>query len=262
MLLVQRRIEGEDSIVVPPGEVLAISSQIRTEGLSGPYRKQLVFDTDAKDSRYSKVVLTVQADVQPILEATPSQLHFGSMKPGEEGRRTFVVRSMFSDLAEKTQGVETADGHLKARIIDRKPGVVTCEVVVDKESPSGFFASDVVVRLGYENHPRLVVPVSGRRVGDLAVTPSAVILNDLSRRTFRVIVRSRSKIPFRVKSLETPAAVKPLSWDSAGARESHVLEFTVDPERLTASNFAIGVATDREGEGIVNISVIVPGVGE
>ena len=74
---------------IAPGKSEKIEIAFDSAGLQGKVVKRVLVKTN--DSTHEKMLLTVQAAVQPIANLTPGRVNFGSLKPGGKYETTVIL---------------------------------------------------------------------------------------------------------------------------------------------------------------------------
>ena len=96
-----------EGMIVPVGELLSVPYSIPAHG-AGTRQGQLVITTDASDEQLQKIVLTLRAEIQPIVWASPTQVMFGSVMEGQSATQEVRVESILP-------GLRAPDGELDPR---------------------------------------------------------------------------------------------------------------------------------------------------
>ncbi len=257
MLLVQQQD------VIAPGGYSEVQVEIPTDGVEGVIDKRFLVRTDANEKSLHDIELHVRGEIRTFIIAIPSQLHFGIIPGLQSGHRPLYLRSSFVDLADKLIGVESDNPFVSFSILDRKPGLLSCQVSVSPLAPAGDFTAQLTFRFNFTEHPEYKVFVRGRCLGgDLTVAPTRFVLRKSSdANEFLALVRieSRSRKPFHLH-FPKPDSSMELSWkktDKRGVAYDVTLRVKDAKESILVPKI-VDLETDQRDQPIVKIPVVLP----
>ncbi len=121
---------------------------------------RLVLTTDAKAESFKEIVLTLRAEIQAKLWATPAQLQFGTVREGERTEeQTLCIESLVPGLLERFREVTTSRGHVSVELESKTPSALTFRVAFSSDAPVGEVFDLVTLVFDDGNYPQLNVQV-------------------------------------------------------------------------------------------------------
>ena len=195
--------------------------------------------------------LTLQGRIPHDLRVSPDRLRFThprerpfsrmihvSGPPGLTIHATSSARGLF---VLRARGPETADdGRTVWRV----------EIALKPAARVGDLEDELQIHTNHPQRPLLTIPVKGRVVGDLAVTPSAAFFGFLrvgqpAQQEF--VIHSRYGSPFAVKSVKSSNAT--VQTSAPAMRQGQwVVSVAVDTSAVGVVKGSVTVFTDLRGE--------------
>lgn len=175
------------SLRVARGESVTIAMRVLVQGSLGTSARYKVSFRSNDPSRPAYGIEAVVAKVNGGAQANPTSLAFGSLLPGSEARRVVDIY----DDAVKGRSIGKAVSGSPDRVAVRVLNDVTpptqptnqklgkwigrIEVVALTETPARI-QTDIELHLAGEPRPPTLIPVSGRVLGPVEISPSILLL--------------------------------------------------------------------------------------
>lgn len=211
-----------------PGAEGEIKVQYNPAGRQGKEKKAVTIETD--DAELPKFSVYVLAEVIPRIGIEPRALWLGEFKRGVgSDPKTVTVTTMVKDFEIKTAG--STDARFEFKQLSHEPAVVdgeegtkdVYEVRFKGDPEVCILQSQAVLETNDAKMPKLQIPLVGRVVGELRLSPDMINLRlEKPGETFTqpIQVGSRSNKPFKI-----------LSTHVTGREDMHmqILEEGLDP---------------------------------
>ncbi len=204
-----------------PGESAEITGEFNTIGRLGKQSKTItVLSNDPKEP---SVTLRFVADVKQWIRVEPQFLTFGDVGIGETVTRPITINNQTGSPL-RIKGIKSESPLVTARVISpvsetAKGGAAESLPVADEKTPIQIEATlaagselvnlhgKLLIETDSPVRPVVEIAFYGRVVGDLLVVPQSVAFGRLDPGILPssrfLTIRSRSKTPFEIKSVET-----------------------------------------------------------
>jgi len=223
------------TIKLQPGEKGFLPFQLSLGPARGHFEKHITIRTN--DPENPIVTLTIEGEIKRVIDADPNQVNLDNFVVGS--RTNFVVKIKRTDgeplIISKVEPSARFIRITIAPVEYAKDRIRMIVEVTGEGSPRRF---NEIIRLfatGTTNQPVVSVPVFGRMVGDVYVTPEAVIWGIADRqnwpnpkrgnqRTHQVSVINTRTQPLEVRNLTTD--IKGLALELTTAEPGKRFEIT------------------------------------
>jgi hypothetical protein len=197
---------------IPPGAAGVVTAEVHTEAFRGPIAKDVTVLTN--DPANPSIVLTLRADVRPLVDAAPGYVHFvhvqGAAAPTSKqtvwsgDQAELAVLAVESPLPAITVAFRpAADGE---RSPDGRGRQWVLTATLDSEAPPGPLSGDLVVRTNHPQQPTLLLPLAGYVRPRLMVSPPVADFGSFppsEPRRGSVILTNYAEAPLRVLGVES-----------------------------------------------------------
>jgi hypothetical protein len=216
------------------GEIIA---QFNTRAFIGTKTAEITVVIDRPN--YAEIKLTVGGKIRSDIVVEPGEVRFGEVDLG--GTKTVDLKMSYAGRKDwKISDIRGDSDFLEVRLDPaRRNGAMTDYVMhikLKENAPVGEIVDELVVVTNDDRNDQFTLPVSGRIIPPISITPSYVSLGDVSNGKStqqRLIVRAKN--PFSITGIECEDArfefTKP-----EGNRPVHVIPFTFKGELLDASD--------------------------
>jgi len=159
------------SKVIPPGASGEIKVTFSSKNFQGEVKRSVyVFSNDPQNSKYT---LNIKAYVRAFLEAKPKYIDFGNFKKGESVSKSLVVKNLtnepitIKDIRSDLKEIKIAN--FEKEINPNEETVIN--LTLNLSQPPGNFFGNIEITSAEHPDEKLIVPASGRIIGDITVTP-------------------------------------------------------------------------------------------
>jgi len=215
--------------IEPNGEAI-ISVQFQAKGVPGPMNHLVQFLSN--DVAHASVRLQLTAEVQPLVQAVPTQVYFGTVAPGAEVEKQIRLISP-RGIPFSISQIEGSSSRLD---IEFKAGVESVAHSITVTWRAGreteFIQEKLLVRTSSAAESRLVILVGGEVKGLLNVTPRMALLGS---------VAPESEIPLRLRLSHPTADVQSGRVNAVGS--------------ISLAGFE---ATAEQGEKLLEVRILIP----
>lgn len=237
-----------------------------TSTLAGKVSFTAYIETDVSKMRLIKI--KTQANVTSLLTVTPAAVDFGENPWGSQSPSVLVQLSQATPTTPRIITVSTDHPGVKATLTEPPSNLarkhpITLRVELGDDCAAGNIRAKVIVRLDDTRQPTISIPVSGKVLGPVEVTPEAVDFGTVSRRrklpgkqTLR-LARRPGAPTFRVSRLEaTPNGflAATLTEDVPGDTYTISLKLLRIPPWPTLEG-KLSLRTDAPGQATITIPV-------
>ena len=243
-----------EGTIVPAGGVLEIPYIVPGYG-SGPRSGRLVITTDATEESLREIVLTLRADVQAQIWATPAQLLFGTVREGEAAEQELRIDSVVTGLLENFRDATTSRGNVAVELKQKTSEALIFRVAFSSDVPIGAVFDTINLNFDDVVHPQFIVQVRGQKGARFAVIPKVITLSQFASektQTRRVRVMSVPHGEFRIRRIESAPGI---TVEAAPAEPRHAVDLTVTFVKPLQESREHLIVFHTEPEGKVTMSV-------
>jgi hypothetical protein len=237
--------DDKSVVQIKPGQSEPIELTWNTRKTDGPYRKAAKIGTN--DPAKPEVVLTVEGNVRPAVATFPSDPAINFQAVGNEKPHTYQVALFSGDRPDLKLTRMVSSNPALIGLESRPMTKEECETfkvpaghsvtVTLKPTPNlGPFAEEILLETDHPLRREIKVTVLGRVEGPIVMTPSRVLLHDVSSRSggaedLTIWVRGQGQTKFTVarkpKGLEV--AIAPVAGPEKGKNASYRMTVKVLP---------------------------------
>ncbi len=246
---------------IRPGGETAIRVRFSLKGRTGRQAQKVTVISD--DPFNPRLDLTLTGEALSAITVNPERLFWGNIHKDEPHEQVVAIKfhrdlpvsvksAVIQDPMFSVETKVVSDGESYEVVIktapDPAPGPFDCALRVETDARSA---------------PDIVVPMSGRVVGDVYAVPHEIILDsrsvDLASRF--IIVRSARNLPFKVLEVESPDESIEVS-----VRQSGASRYMVDLKKVAArpglDGAVVRIITDCETDPEILVPIRVMDFGE
>jgi hypothetical protein len=241
-----------------PGERGSVVAVLNTVGFTGSKSATItvVFDRPY----YAEMQLSVRGYIRSDVVLEPAEINFGEVRQGEPMERQILL-SYAGRNDWQIKDVKVPDPHIRANITEQKRGNGLVQYQLSVELTPGLPIGDLIDQLVLTTDDRnlssVLVPIRGRILSDLTVSPASVSFGALQasdRITKRLIVKGDEE--FQILSAASNDSRIRFTIDSEKIAKLHFIEMHFDaaggePGRVDA---AIKIETDLKGGRSVELT--------
>jgi hypothetical protein len=238
------------------GETGSIVSVFNTLHFLGQRRATITVTIDRP--QYAEVQLQITGYVRQDVVLSPSVVDFGTVSEDQGEERKVALQ--YAGRSDWTITDFRCPDYLEceASPADRTGGRVKYDLTVKlkKNAPQGYLSDQLVLVTNDSRHPEVQLTVEGRIATSLSVSPSSLVLGDLSpgqEVTKQIVVRGQR--PFRIVSIDCPhAGFRFTPSDEAKTLHLVPVAFTAGPsaEKVIED---IQIKTDLDGDAEATVKV-------
>jgi hypothetical protein len=166
-------VAGVKPDTLKPGESGELSFTLNLGNVRGITAKHITVPSNDPDN--ASVQLTIKADVKPTYDFNPLQISFGDVRPGAATNLTVDVKRVDGQKLVITK-VETGDEQISAKFepVEGTEDAARIFVEAKIEGAPRRFGGQIRVYGENESKPAFSIPLFGRLVGDISLTPEAL----------------------------------------------------------------------------------------
>jgi hypothetical protein len=192
-----------------PGEEGSLEVDFHPKGKQGQSQTSVTIQTN--DPERPQVVLTIRADVRPIVSVDPPLVQFADVRKGES--RVVDVRVVGRTQDFAVQQVVVTDPSITAKVMETTPTDFRGEKLrgtlvrfsISPNAKAGNIFASATITTNDAREPNIAVQIMGRINGDLEISPPVVSLGLIEpgaefARTFRVT--NKAKQHFKILKAE------------------------------------------------------------
>lgn len=250
-----------DEMKVRPGGETTLRVRFSLRGRKGPQNQKVtVVSNDRSHPHYD---LVMAGEALTALTVSPDQLFWGNIHKDDVSEQ--VVSVMFhrnTPIAIRKAVITDPMFSLETRVVSEGESyefiIKTLPVPV-----SGPFSCALRVETDSRTAPEIVVPMSGRVVGDIYAVPHEIILDSrYAEPTSRfIIVRSSRNLPFEVLKVESPTVSITVSVRRSSASR-HTVDLRNIAPRQDLDGANVRIVTDCETVPEILVPIRVLDLGE
>ncbi len=194
-----------DNLEAPPGGIVQIHVRLSLKGLTGRVRKRLIVESN--DPLKPLFTLTLTGTAVPGVELRPERISLGAVTIDSNDiigvdinfRTNRPIHILYADVTSP---------FFSARIEKPLPGFqhrVSVRAIPPLQP--GLIQTALVILTDHPEFPRLEVPIIGRAVASLYVTPEEIVFEPSSEKleyARLLVVRSLSGSSFEITDVQTP----------------------------------------------------------
>lgn len=188
---------------VQPGKETVLRARFPLKGLSGPQRKRIVLLSN--DPVRPRMTLLLTGEAIAELDIRPRQLFWGNLREDAAVEKTVNVR-FHDDQDFHVVGVEASSPLFAAEVssnAEAPSGRVKVRTV--PPLPRGIFRGSLKILTDHPRFNTLVIPMSGRVIGELYTIPDEIVLAPAKQPVSRALmVYSSQKQKFSVLQVKPP----------------------------------------------------------
>lgn len=155
---------------IPPGGEAYVEVTFDSKNFVGKVTKTVMVDTN--DPSEPTHTLTLEADIVEELVAKPPRLALGQIKQ-KEGLNSKVEIKSPTGLNFEVYGAQSSSRALGVTSVEKQAdGTYAISLEVKKDSPTGRFGGDLVVRTSSQRQPVISIPFIGEVVSDVSAYPA------------------------------------------------------------------------------------------
>jgi hypothetical protein len=178
----------------------AIVAKLNTRSFMG-YKSAAIIVTIDKPY-YAEVQLNVRSRIRSDVVFNPGVVDFGSIDQGEKSERKIYV-SYAGRYDWRIEDVRSANRHFEVELTEtrRSGGYINYEMLVrlKDDAPAGYISDQLTLVTSDTGSRTIPLPVEGRVVSSLSVSPAALSLGTVSPgETVKKQLVLRAKTPFKV----------------------------------------------------------------
>ncbi len=246
-----------EGMIVPAGELLSVPYSIPAHG-SGERTGQLVITTDASDELLQKIVLTLRAEIQPLVWASPTQVMFGTVMEGESAEQEVRVESILPGLLDSYREVATSRSLVHVELLSQSSEALVFQVVLAPDAPVGAVQDFIHICFDNNDHPQLNVKIEAQKNGPISAAPRVLIVPAFAAEethTRRMRITSIKPGKFTIKRVECAASV---TVDPYPAEPQAAFDLTIRFARPTRGESlnTIVFHTDPPGQVLVPVRYV------
>jgi hypothetical protein len=175
---------------IPPGGSGIIKVGYNTQGRPGNATKTVTVNTN--DPSQPSLTLTFTVNVTREVDYQPSSAYFYAVRKGQTrsvtihvlGRPGTTLKVLGAEARHKKVGVvlspltQSEDPAKPSPSRDRRGAAL--EVTVPPDLPYGAFTDEIVVKTSHPKKPEIIIPVSGKVVGRVQLSPDDLVFPNLT----------------------------------------------------------------------------------
>jgi hypothetical protein len=225
----------------------AIVATLNTRSFVGQRNSTLTVVIDRP--YYAEVHLTISGYIYSDVDFQPGVAALGDVAQGSAAEQ--VVMVTYRGYANwQIADVRSANTHLEVELGDpiRQPGVISYRMLVrlKPDAPAGVIQDQLTLITNDQRMPAVVLPVEGRVVPPLAVSPSPLLIGNLA--AGQSIVKQlvvTGKQPFKILSIAADCEAVQVAAPGDVTKKVHVIPVKiVAPEKAGEFRATISIETD------------------
>jgi len=174
----------------------------------------------------AEVQLRVQGNIRDDVVFKPGSVDFGSSDQGQDLSRMISIHH-HNNSDWKITDVRSAHKHVRVRL-QRLAGVTgskfNMQVTLSGDTPPGYIQDQLTLVTNDPVNPTLTIPMEGRVVSALTVSPSLLSLGVLKpEQTVKARLVVRGKKPFRIKGIQCQDDCFQFEKAPAAAKKIHLI---------------------------------------
>lgn len=250
-----------------PGESGVLKVEFKPQGKNGPQLQRVTIRSN--DPAEPEVVVSITAEVEPVVMIEPKILQFGELKKGEGKSAIVRVIGRTEDFAA-TFGTVSSDDALQLEVLDSKPVEMNgktlrqteVKITLKPNAPVGHLQHSASIRTNDTRMPAVTVTIMGEIVGDLEAGPARLALGVLQAEgpiKSELKVTSRAGVPFKISEI-TSQAINDigLKFDVKPVDPAKPTAYTIEvtgtaPEKAVPIRGEVVIKTDVAGEEMIRI---------
>lgn len=180
---------------------------------------------------YAEVYLTISGYIHADVDFQPGVVSFGDVDQGVAAEQEIAV-SYHGRTNWQILDVRSANTHLEVELAEprRQPGLVSYRMLVrlKEDAPAGLLQDQLTLVTSDPRMPTVSLPVEGRVVPPLTLSPSPLLLGNLAagQEVTRQVVLT-GKQPFRVLDVTSDWAALRVRLPGEVAKKVHILPVSV-----------------------------------
>lgn len=232
----------------------AIVATLNTRSFVGQRNSTLTVVIDKP--YYAEVQLTIAGNIHSDVDFQPGVAALGDVAQGRSVEQPVTVTYRgYSNW--QISDVRCANTNLEVELGDpiRQPGMVSYKMTVriKPDAPAGTIQDQLALITNDQRLPTVMLPVEGRVVPPLAVSPSPLLIGNLAAgqsATKQLVVTGKQ--PFKILSIVADHEALALGLPPDVAKKVHVVPVrVVAPEKSGEFRATISIETDMPGGGKV-----------
>lgn len=205
---------------------------------------------------YAEVHLTIAGYIHSDVDFQPGVAALGDIEQGMSGQREVAVT--YRGYGNwQIADVRSANPHLEVELAQpiRQQGMVSYKMTVrlKPDAPAGIFQDQLTLVTNDQRMPTVVLPVEGRIIPPLSVSPSPLLFGTLApgqAMSKQMVITGKQ--PFKVLSISSEADALQFKVASDVSKKVHVVPVVVTaPTRPGEFHHTIVIETDLENSGSV-----------
>jgi hypothetical protein len=198
---------------------------------------------------YAEVHLTISGYIHSDVDFQPGVAALGDVEQGTAAEKEVAVTYRGRGNWQITD-VRSANSHLEVELADaiRQPGVVSYKMLVrlKADAPPGILQDQLTLVTNDQRMPTVVLPVEGRVIPPLAISPSPLLVGTLApgQSTTKQLVIT-GKQPFKVVSITSDCSSLEFKSAPEVVKKVHLIPVTITaPDKPGEFRFTISIETD------------------
>src|SRR5262245_16877639 len=200
---------------------------------------------------YAEVHLTISGYIHSDVDFQPGVAALGDVEQGAAADKEVTVTYRGRGNWQITD-VRSANAHLEVELADavRQAGIVSYKMLVrlKADAPAGILQDQLTLVTNDQRMPTVVLPVEGRIIPPLAISPSPLMVGSLApgQSTTKQLVIT-GKQPFKVLSITSDCQSLEFKTAPDVVKKVHLIPVTVKaPEKPGEFRFTISIETDLD----------------
>jgi hypothetical protein len=244
--------------VIPAGGVLEVTYALSKYGF-GERNGKVVIQTDSETPALQTIELTLHAEVQPKLWATPAEIELSDTSGGEQILR---IESIVPGLLDRFRDATTNRGNVLVTVDERSPTALALRAALAPDAPWGTFYDLIYLSFASREHPSLNVRVKGRKGHPLAVIPAVLNVSAQADgrngvRTVRIMSPAAATGLFRIVRVDCPEGVV-IDELASEARNAFQVRLAFDRFPTNSGEHAVVFYTEPPGAATLMIRFASP----
>ena len=203
---------------------------------------------------YAEVHLTIAGYIHSDVDFQPGVAALGDIEQGAGGQQEVTVT--YRGYGNwQIADVRSANSYLEVELGQpiRQQGMVTYRMMVrlKPDAPAGILQDQLTLVTNDQRMPMVVLPVEGRVIPPLAVSPSPLLFGTLSpgqTATKQIVVTGKQ--PFKILSITSDNEALQFKVAAEVTKKVHLIPVTVTaPQKPGEFHYSITIETDLEGTG-------------
>ena len=177
---------------VLPGRKGRITLTMDTEGFTGRTGLDAVVTSNDPETPNRKIEVAVM--VLPLIDLQPDRVIL-SGPAGKVLEKTLVIRSNIQDPLQLGIDEETVPPEITCVLSPKEPGKSYLLTVRNKNETPNVYRRTFQIKTNYARRPTLKVPVFGRILSEVEVTPKSVDFGQIRRKRYAALMKNPDEDP-------------------------------------------------------------------